>query len=102
MAIRKATPAVAPLPTLTAIPPGYAILPFGRGCWRPVLIVSGGDGLWSQPLYRELTRLSDGRVGAVCGSQAEALAVIAEHQAWRKRQDEVERGRQQTARGTKR
>lgn len=77
-------------PPLTAIPAGYAVLPFGRTHCRPVLVVAVGDGPWTRPLYRELS--TDGRTGAVCASQAEALDVIARHIVWRKRQDEIERG----------
>lgn len=89
--LRRARPTPPPtLPTLTAIPAGYAILPFGPGHVRPVLIVATGDGLWATPLYRELSL--DGRTGAVCASREEALAVIARHRVWRMAQDEVERG----------
>ena len=90
MRTRSAASATPAIPTLTAIPTGYTILPFGNGHWRPLLVVASGDGLWARPLFRELS--TDGRCGAVCASQAEALDVIARHQVWRKRQDEVERG----------
>ena len=83
---------VNPDPQPGDVPAGYAILQFGGRMWRPVLVVSGGDGgLWARPVYRELS--TDGRTGAVCHCRAEALAVIARHQVWRKQEQEIERGR---------
>lgn len=91
---KRATAAATPAPAAIApdapVPSGYAILAW-HGWWRPVLIVAAGDGLWSasKPVYRELSQ--DGRTGAVCDSRAKALAVIVAHQAWRERQDEIDR-----------
>ena len=68
----KTRSAIPPQAVLTETPPGYTILPFGNGHWRPVLVIASGDGLWArQTYYRELS--TDGRTGAVCASQAEAL-----------------------------
>lgn len=104
---KAAPPQAATTPRLTSLPAGYEIQRFGSA-YRPVLVIAQGDGLdglGGKPQYRELAG-KDGRTGAVCASEAEALAVIAAHQVWKRQQAEMARDkakaqRQQAAKAAK-